>query len=110
MYACAMCLKREVELLIGDCDYDLNATDIHGDTMLHMCARTGDTEVLSIVLREMQRYRKNISPQNNSYLTPLSLAIINGHSEAAKILHQAGGLPRFSPLTFSARSVSTTRS
>ena len=46
MYACALSLKREVELLIKDCDYDLHATDIHGDTMLHVCAKTGNTEVL----------------------------------------------------------------
>lgn len=100
MYACAMRLKREVEMLIRDCDYDLNAADIYGDTMLHVCARTGDTKVLGLVLREMQRYKKNISPQNNCYLTPLSLAIMNGHSEAAKILHQAGGHPRFSTRGF----------
>ena len=31
MYACALSLKREVELLIKDCDYDLHAADIHGD-------------------------------------------------------------------------------
>ncbi len=101
MYACAVSLKRDVELLIKDCDYDLNAADIYGDTMLHVCAKAGNIEVLRVVLREMLRYRKSISTQNKNYLTPLSLAIMNGHSEAAEMLHQAGGLPRFSPLSFS---------
>ncbi len=37
MYACALSLKREVELLVKDCDYDLNTADIYGDNVLHVC-------------------------------------------------------------------------
>ncbi len=43
MYACALSLKREVELLVKDCDYDLKTADIYGDNVLHVCAKTGNT-------------------------------------------------------------------
>ena len=97
MYACALSLKDEVELMVKDCDYNLNATDMYGDTALHMCAKAGDTDTLGVLLREMQRYRMDISVQNNSYLTPLSLAILNGHCNCATMLHASGAFPRFSP-------------
>ena len=49
-----------------DCDYDLNAADIHGDTVLHVYAKTGNTEVLGIALRKMLKFGKNISTQNKN--------------------------------------------
>ena len=96
MYACALSLREEVKLLVKDCDYDLNTMDLYRDTLLHICAKAGDQQVLEIVLGEMQRYRMDISLQNNFHLTPLSLAILNGNYECARILHEAGGCPRFS--------------
>ena len=101
MYACALSLKDEVELMVKDCDYNLNATDMYGDTALHMCTKAGDTDTLGVLLREMQRYRIDISVQNNSRLTPLSLALLHRNVECARMLHEAGGFPRLSQLQFS---------
>ena len=98
MYACALSLRREVELLIKDCDYNLNAVDMYGDTILHVCAKTGNTEVMAVILREMLRYGKNISVQNKNHLTPLSLAVLKGNTCCAKLLHDAGAHPRLSEL------------
>ena len=95
MYACALSLLREVSMMIEDCEYDLNVTDDHGDTLLHICAKAGNVDVLKRVMKEMYRYRLDINIQNNDSLTPLSLAILNGHLECAKILYEAGGSPRF---------------
>ena len=100
MYGCALGLKGVTELLVKDCDYDLNATDKYGDTILHVCAKAGGPKVLGVVLKEMQRHRLNISIQNNDYLTPLSLAILNGNYECAKAIHGLGGSPRFSRTNF----------
>jgi ankyrin repeat protein len=97
MYACALAHRDETRFMIKDCDYDLNATDMYGDTLLHFCAKVGCPQVLGVVLREMIRYKMNISIQNHTHFTPLSLAILNGNHECANILHQAGGSPRFSP-------------
>ena len=96
MYACGLSLKEEVELLIKNSEYDLNTADVFGDTALHVCAKVGVAEVLGVVLGQMQRYRLDISLQNNDHLTPLSLAIMNGHQECARMLHEAGGSPRYS--------------
>ena len=100
MYGCALGLKGVTELLVKDCDYDLNATDKYGDTILHVCAKAGGPKVLGVVLKEMQRHRLNISIQNNDYLTPLSLAILNEHYKCAKILYEAGGCPRYQRAQF----------
>ena len=99
MYACGLSLKEEVELLIKNSEYNLNMADVFGDTTLHVCAKAGVAEVLGVVLGHMQRYRLDISLQNRSHLTPLSLAILNGHCECARMLHGAGVSPRFSPST-----------
>ena len=96
MYVCALGLRDETQLMVKDSDYNLNATDMYGDTLLHFCAKAGNVKVLSVVLDEMLRYEMDISIQNHSYLTPLSLAILNGNYECAKMLHHAGGWPRFS--------------
>ncbi len=95
MYACGLSLEKELLLLIKYSETDLNVTDVHGDTLLHICAKTGNANMLRIVLKEMKKYRLNISIQNKSYFTPLSLAIFNGHHDCAKELHEAGGSPRF---------------
>ena len=100
MYACALALRDEVELLVKDCDYDLNAKDRYGDTALHMCAKAGDVRVLGVLLKEMQRHRMDLSVQNRSHLTPLSLAVSSGNYECAKMLHEAGGCPRYHKCQF----------
>lgn len=99
-YACALSLRDEVECMVKDCDYNLNTADRCGDTPLHMCAKAGDPETLEVVLGEMMRYGTHLSIQNNSYLTPLSLAILNGHADCATLLHEAGAFPRFSLANF----------
>ena len=95
MYACALGLRDATQLMIKDSDYDLNATDMYGDTLLHFCAKTGNVQVLCVVLRAMLKHRMDISVQNHADLTPLSLAVLDGHYECAKILHQVGGSPRY---------------
>lgn len=94
MHACALSLRDEVELLVKDCDFELNAVDSGGDTALHWCAKAGDPDTLSVLLREMQRYRLDINIHNNIDLTPLSLALMHRHHLCAKILHEAGGFPK----------------
>ncbi len=100
MYACGLSLEKEVMLLIKDTDCDLNATDLKGDTLLHICAKTGKVDILRIVLKEMKRYNMDISVQNKMYFTPLSLAILNGFPDCARKLHEAGASPRFTESCF----------
>ena len=94
MYACALALAVETALMVKDWDYDFNTTDMYGDTLLHICARAGDARVLGVVLREMLKHRLDISIESRSGLTPLSIAVMSGNYECARVLYEAGASPR----------------
>ncbi len=96
MYACALALGGVVADLVRNCDFDLNAADENGNTALHFSAMAGERGVLEKMLKEMRKYRLDISVRNCYFLTPLAVALLRGHWDCVQLLHDAGGCPRFS--------------
>lgn len=66
--------EDDVEILIGY-DADVNASDNHGDTPLHYCARRNDFQCAKLLLRTKKVI---IDSVNNSNQTPAQLAINEG--------------------------------
>ena len=64
---------------------DVNAKNNHGDTPLHAMARTGRTEVISILLQA----RADVNAKNVLGDTPLDCAKTANHWNAAKLLEDA---------------------
>jgi ankyrin repeat protein len=57
----------------------------HGETLLHLCAEKGETEMMKLFLR----ISVNVNILNKSKETPLHIACFNGHTECVKLLLEA---------------------
>ncbi len=76
---------NEAIRLIND-DADLNLPDAKGFTPLMYAARTGETEMIRLLIRG----GTTINTASFSGRTPLIEAVINGHSESVNLLIESG--------------------
>lgn len=98
MYACALPLHDEVEILVNNSYCDFKAVDAHGNTVLHFCALAGNSSVLRIVLEKMKRYLLHVNARNRNHHTALDVAILCNNCDCARELRKVGGqrtLPKF---------------
>ncbi|XP_045476986.1 serine/threonine-protein phosphatase 6 regulatory ankyrin repeat subunit C-like isoform X1 [Harmonia axyridis] len=71
-------------------DVDMNSADVNGDTALHMVSDRGDVDMLTFLLN-LQNI--NVNAQNVLGFTPLSIAVLNSHGDAAELLLEHGADP-----------------
>ena len=93
-YACAMGVVDVAARLLKSPNVDLAAVDVEGNTALHISAMEGHTKIVVMLLKEMRKYGTPINVYNCYGCTPLTVALYNGHTECAAILHEVGGFPK----------------
>ena len=111
-YAAANRLTGVINLILREIDFELGAQDGCGNTILHIAAMTGDSPTLQILLDRFCKYGVSVNVQNSLALTPLLLALLNSHTEAAVMLKESGGSPllddtKFTHLLYSLRNCMT---
>ncbi|KAI9787480.1 MAG: hypothetical protein M1839_000009 [Geoglossum umbratile] len=74
-----------VEELVGDSEVDLNSTDGHGATALHMASDRAD----EAIVRLLTEAGASVSATDRSGATPLHIASRGGHEEVAWVLLDA---------------------
>ncbi len=100
MYACALAPKAVIEELLHGADFDLNAIDDNQNSALHFAAITGNVDVVTALTERLVKLQLDISIRNNHFLTPLNTALLNSHTECARVLYNYGALPRFTANQF----------
>lgn len=100
MYACALKSNDSINAMLQASEYDFYASDCDGNTLLHLCAMVGDSNMLITVLKYASRYRCDLNSRNKQSLTALLIAILRGKKECAMILHEHGASPRFTAADF----------
>ena len=100
MYACALKSCDSINTMLQASEYDFYASDCDGNTLLHLSAMVGDTNVLNVVLKYTARYRCDLNSRNKLSLTALLVAILRQRKECAVILHEHGASPCFTASDF----------
>lgn len=100
MYACAVKSSDSINEMLQASEYDFYAPDCDGNTLLHLCAMVGDSNVLNTVLRYASKYRCDLNRRNKLSFTALLIAILRRRKECAMILHEYGASPRFAAADF----------
>ena len=100
MYACALKSNDSINAMLQASEYDFYASDCDGNTLLHLCAMVGDSDILSTVLKYASKYRCDLNHRNKLLFTALIIAILRRRKECAKILHECGAFPRFAATDF----------
>ncbi|RPA98307.1 ankyrin [Choiromyces venosus 120613-1] len=77
--------------LLGTKDWDLNATDIFGNTVLSWAATTGDGGIVKMILE-----RRDVNPDKANFdgRTPFSFAAEHGHEGIEFVPLDTHGIPR----------------
>ena len=94
VYACAFCVHECVHSMLLNHDFDLSDIDQEGNTLLHICAMTGDHSNLTRVLQDAMKLKIEISLRNDYSLTPLSVAVLRSNWMCVDVLHNIGATPR----------------
>jgi hypothetical protein len=100
MYACAVKSSDSINAMLQASEYDFYASDCDGNTLLHLCAMVGDSNVLNSVLKYASQYRCDLNRRNKWSFTALLTAILRRRKECAMILHEYGASPRFAAADF----------
>ena len=91
MYTCAMNLKDELQIVLDHFVCSFYNADIHGNTLLHICAKYSSVEVMDMVLKKMFQYSMNINVRNKNNHTPLDEAILQNNISCVEKLYKVGG-------------------
>ncbi len=93
MYACATRLKDELRILCDTWRWNFDETDNFGNTMVHVCSKYGNSDILKLVLDTMLKTSPvvNINTSNQSGHTPLDEALLQWNIPCAKTLCSMGG-------------------
>ena len=100
MYACAVKSSDSINAMLQTSEYDFYASDCDGNTLLHLSAMVGDSNVLNIVLKYASQYRCDLNRRNKLSFTALLTAILRRRKECAMMLHEYGASPRFAAADF----------
>ena len=95
MYACALQASESVSMMLQAVEYNFYDTDCDGNTLLHVCSMVGNLDVLKTVLQYGLGYRCNLNTQNKLCLTALMVAVLRQRKDCFALLHDNGGIPRF---------------
>ena len=91
MYTCAKNLKDELQVVLDHYVCSFYNADIHGNTLLHICAKYSSVEVMDMVLKKMFQYSMNINVRNKNNHTPLDEAILQNNISCVEKLYKVGG-------------------
>lgn len=98
MYACALNLNDEMELLLKNTIYTcFGSTDLRGNTLLHVSAMSGNTTILDIAIKTMLLYRMDLNIRNKSKQTALDMATLYRKADCAELLSKAQGYSFIKP-------------
>lgn len=64
--------KQLIETLIKH-GAKIDAKDVNGNTLLHMCAEKGDTDLLKYFIKEYKYKRKSVDQKNENGMTPFQV-------------------------------------
>ena len=92
-YAAANKHSELIKAVLEGIDFNLNAQDMYGNTVLHTAAMAGDSTSLCVLLHAFSHFAVSLSTPNSLKLTPLVVALLNEHIECAAALREAGGSP-----------------
>ena len=83
-------LQQQVELvslfLEDTGDFNLSAKDKAGNTALHYAAKTGNFDILQLMVKAVRKYRLSADAVNHAGMTPLMEATKSGHILCAQHL------------------------
>jgi len=92
MYTCAKDLKEELKFILDHFDCNFYNTDVHGNTLLHVCAKYSSPEVLEIVMQKMLQINMDINILNKGDHTALDEALRSDNSPCIEYLKMEGVL------------------
>ncbi|EDO41179.1 predicted protein [Nematostella vectensis] len=89
-YACILKKKKLLKWLTRFVDYDLNSTDLDGNTALNYAILAGDETVVMELVRKLKAYGLTVDTINRKGETPLINALKSERTDIADILLEIG--------------------
>jgi ankyrin repeat protein len=73
-----------VRALVQECGQDVNTTNEYGNSLLHMAAGLGYTDMVRMLVKS----GADLSALNKYGGTPVNMAARNGHTETVRVIQQ----------------------